>query len=208
MNTLAKWLGISFSAAGLVGVAATANYARVLNNIDHVQNHTPHTDAIVVLTGGRNRIQTARELHHRQTYAVPLLISGAPLYFNNHGRRKEHVGYSAQNTIGNAIETAHWIKQLKHEGLPIHSLTLVTARTHMPRALAEMRRHIPADIKIHPHIVTQEGRQGYHWRFITEAFNYHVTLSGGSSALRSFLGRTHLVNPVNAKGFTPSRTTP
>jgi uncharacterized SAM-binding protein YcdF (DUF218 family) len=208
MNTLVKWLGISFTAAGITGVAAMANYARVLNNIDHVQIYMPRTDAIVVLTGGRNRIPTARELHQRTAYSIPLLISGAPVYFNNHNRHHEHIGYSAQDTIGNAIETAHWIKHLKDEGRPVHSITLVTARTHMPRALAEMKRHLPPNIKIHPHVVTQEGRQGYYGRFMTEAFNYHVTLSGNSSMLRYLLGRVHLVDPVNAKGFTPGRTIP
>ena len=47
-------------------------------------------------------------------------------------------GYAADNTLGNAAETAAWMEA---EGL--HCLRLVTADYHMPRSLLEFRSAMP-----------------------------------------------------------------
>src|SRR3546814_11467635 len=57
------------------------------------------------------------------------------------------LGYEADNTRGNAVETAAWMKD---QGFT--SLRLVTATYHMPRSLLEFRRLMP-DIEIVPHPV-------------------------------------------------------
>lgn len=53
------------------------------------------------------------------------------------------LGYRAVDTRGNAAETAEWIKQGK-----VKSLRLVTTDWHMRRAAYELRRTIPADVKV------------------------------------------------------------
>jgi uncharacterized SAM-binding protein YcdF (DUF218 family) len=48
------------------------------------------------------------------------------------------LGHEADNTLGNAVETAQWMRQ---EGF--RSLRLVTANYHMPRSLLEFSRVMP-----------------------------------------------------------------
>jgi uncharacterized SAM-binding protein YcdF (DUF218 family) len=56
------------------------------------------------------------------------------------------LGYSADNTIGNATETRQWMER---EGY--RSLRLITASYHMRRSLLEFRRAMPdVEIVVHP----------------------------------------------------------
>ena len=57
------------------------------------------------------------------------------------------LGHDADNTVGNARETARWMRQ---QGF--RSLRLVTAWYHMPRSLLELERAMP-EIEIIPHPV-------------------------------------------------------
>ena len=70
------------------------------------------------------------------------------------------LGYSADNTAGNARETAEWIAR---EGYS--SLRLVTASYHMPRSLLEFRRAMPGvTIITHP-VFPGHVKQGDWWRW-------------------------------------------
>lgn len=122
-----------------------------------IEDSTTHTDAIIVLTGGSERLETGLSLLH-QGLGDKLFVSGV-----YHGidvaellrlaRQKPDqveccivVGHAADNTIGNAEETAQWMKQ---EGY--HSLRLVTGNYHMRRSLSEFRYAMPdATIVAHP----------------------------------------------------------
>jgi uncharacterized SAM-binding protein YcdF (DUF218 family) len=67
------------------------------------------------------------------------------------------LGHAADNTRGNAEETAAWIRA---EGFT--SLRLVTATYHMRRSLLEFRRQMPGiDILAHP--VFPRGFQADGW---------------------------------------------
>ena len=57
------------------------------------------------------------------------------------------VGYWADDTAGNAAETAGWVNERGFQ-----SIRLVTASYHMPRSLIEFRHAMPA-IRIIPHPV-------------------------------------------------------
>jgi uncharacterized SAM-binding protein YcdF (DUF218 family) len=121
------------------------------------------TDAVVVLTGGRLRIDNGLELlaegkarklfvsgvHQGvDTSEVLRQVPGAP-----HGVECCIVlGHAADNTQGNALETAEW---LRAEGF--HSIRLVTANYHMQRALLEFTRALPPEVRIIPHPVFPEG---------------------------------------------------
>src|ERR1700730_5899245 len=116
------------------------------------------TDAIVVLTGGRQRLETGLELLAGGT-AKKLFISGV----NQRVARDELLrtlgplpenaaccivlGHTADNTFGNARETADWMRE---EGY--RSLRLVTGWYHMRRSLLEFERAM-AQVKIIPHPV-------------------------------------------------------
>ena len=116
------------------------------------------TDAVVVLTGGKNRLDTGLKLFFKG-YAKQLFISGVAL---DGGDMKNllkvaqrssnrlacciNVGFST-NTAENAFETSTWINSSGFQ-----SFRLVTATYHMPRSLLEMKYQMP-DIKIIPNPV-------------------------------------------------------
>ena len=111
---------------------------------------TPHTDAVVVLTGGSRRVTAGLDLLKRGE-ARKLMISGVHpdvVKAEIAGADQRAVDlseccvildYQATDTIGNAQDTARWMRK---EGFT--SLALVTATYHMPRSLAEFRRAMPA----------------------------------------------------------------
>jgi uncharacterized SAM-binding protein YcdF (DUF218 family) len=133
------------------------------------------TDAIVVLTGGSLRVQSGITLL-ASGKAKKLFISGvyhgtdvAALLRVSH-QAPEHVaccivlGHEADNTLGNALETAQWMHQ---EGF--HSLRLVTASYHMPRSLLEFSRAMP-EIRIVAHPVFPERDHADRWWASPHAF--------------------------------------
>lgn len=116
------------------------------------------TDAIVVLTGGSERLATGVDLLSRDL-ARRAFISGvhpdvdAKVMLRRAGAGSADLidrietGHSARNTVGNARETAAWMR--RHD---YHSLRLVTASYHMPRSLLEFD-HMLSDTMIIPHPV-------------------------------------------------------
>jgi uncharacterized SAM-binding protein YcdF (DUF218 family) len=109
---------------------------------------TARADGIVALTGGNARLDTAVALLERGA-GKRLLISGVGMDTEKEtlGRMAEggprfdccaDVGYSAEDTHGNAEEAAVWLREHKYR-----SLIIVTARYHMPRALREFRAAMP-----------------------------------------------------------------
>ncbi len=105
----------------------------------------PKADAIVVLTGGYQRIDQAVELL-RTGAGNRLLISGVhPTTTPSQIRKLTQspanlfnccvdVGYDALDTIGNAREAAKWIHARGYK-----SVLVVTNNYHMPRSLAELK---------------------------------------------------------------------
>lgn len=114
-----------------------------------------NADAIVVLTGGEDRIATAVTLL-QENRGKRLLISGVNQDVSPNELFRAHpnadsnritLGYAARNTVGNARETADWIKQRQ-----IASVLLVTSFYHMPRSIAEILSQTP-DTRIIPYPV-------------------------------------------------------
>lgn len=150
------------------------------------------TDAIVVLTGGSDRLGVALDLLSANR-ARKLFVSGVYrgvdvrqlLDLSQHSPEDLSccvvLGYEADNTRGNAIETATWMKE---QGFT--SLRLVTATYHMPRSLLEFRRLMP-HIEIIPHPVFPEHFKSDDWwkwpgsssLLITEYSKYLVALLRG-----------------------------
>lgn len=120
-------------------------------------------DAVVVLTGERERLVEAMALLRRGK-GGRLLVSGVGpgidkadlrrvLGFSNDAGSDDvfaccvDVGQQAKDTVGNAAEIAAWADQYSYR-----SLHVVTAGYHMPRALTEIRRRA-ADLRLIPHPV-------------------------------------------------------
>jgi len=137
--------------------------SRIDQTINEIVQDSPEynskTDAIVVLTGGSERIKHALYLLEKG-YAEKLFVSGVHkevklyelLYIHGYRldeikilRDKIELGYTASDTIENAEEIANWVKKNN-----IKSIRLVTSNYHIRRAILEIQDKLP-DIKIVPH---------------------------------------------------------
>jgi uncharacterized SAM-binding protein YcdF (DUF218 family) len=136
------------------------------------EDSTGPADAIVVLTGGSHRVNRGVALL-REGKGRKLLVSGVNHHVDledllrSSGESSESpgewasccvvLGYRAEDTLGNAVETAEWMRQ---QGF--HSLRLVTAWYHMRRSLLEFERAMP-EIEIVPHPVFPDQVAHEHW---------------------------------------------
>ncbi len=122
-------------------------------------SHLPcTTQAIVILTGGSNRISEGLRLLEKNQ-APQVLISGVPTestlrelkeYQQFKGKLDEKritLEQHSQTTQENSVYSARWIRQ--HQ---VKEICLVTSCYHMRRSLLEFRSQVP-DVKIIPHIV-------------------------------------------------------
>ena len=111
---------------------------------------TTSTDAIVVLTGSKGRVQYGFSLM-QQGLAKKLFISGVnpkvkmpelielqKIQPDHPTLPQTHLGYNAQNTAQNASETALWAKQEE-----VKSIRLVTASYHIWRSMIEFSKALP-----------------------------------------------------------------
>ena len=154
LSLIFVWLGGLFWFAGIIP--------------DSVADPDSRTDAIVVLTGGSLRVQNGIALL-AEGKAKKLFVSG--VYRGTdvtailHASRQSpdpvacciELGHVADNTEGNALETAAWMKAEN-----FHSLRLVTGSYHMPRSLLEFSRAMP-DIRIVPNPVFPGSVQHAFW---------------------------------------------
>lgn len=125
-------------------------------------------DGIVVLTGGASRILDAVELLAAGR-GKRLLISGV-----HRGTTTGEIArtvpeyarllaccvdldHSAINTVGNAVQTRHWVK---NRGF--RSLIVVTSSYHMPRTLVELAWQMP-DVELIPFPVISEKMRNEPW---------------------------------------------
>lgn len=112
------------------------------------------TDAVVVLTGGANRIDRGLEIL-QSGKSKKMLISGVDrdvrppeLAAQYAGSAKYFdccidLGFASVDTRSNALETARWAARNK-----VKTLRLVTHDWHMRRARFELDRALPSNIKV------------------------------------------------------------
>lgn len=155
---LRRWLTVFGVPLTLAGLWLAGFLWFAVDVPEQVADPSSPTDAIVVLTGGSERLSTGLTLL-RQKMGRKLFISGVYRGVDvteilRLSRQKPNeveccivLGHAADNTIGNAAETAAWMQT---EGF--HSLRLVTANYHMRRSLAEFHYAMP-DVMIVPHPV-------------------------------------------------------
>ena len=142
----------------LIGFAAFSFYA--LSTTKPEIEHT--SDAIIVLTGGANRVEEGLALFATGK-AGNLMISGvhpdvkkAEIFSQWHGDTALPpccltLGQTATTTYENAQESKHWVEEAE-----ITSIILVTSNYHMPRAMLEFKAAIP-DIEIRPYAIRQDN---------------------------------------------------
>ena len=130
------------------------------------------TDAIVVLTGGADRIEEGVRLLGEGRAPV-LFVSGVGagvtaerlLELAGHEGNDAlacciELGRAARDTVGNAAEVAAWAAERK-----ARSLRIVTAAYHLPRALHLLRRTAPGvEMLAHPVVPETLKLDGW-WRW-------------------------------------------
>jgi uncharacterized SAM-binding protein YcdF (DUF218 family) len=159
-------VGVVLVAAFLTWLVGLVQFASSIP--EHVAQPDRATDAIVVLTGGTDRVATGLRLL-AENKAQRALISGVHPE-TDINRLVEAAGQStgaiagrvdtgraARDTAGNAAETAAWMQE---HGF--HSLRLVTSSYHMPRSLLEMSRRLP-NTEIIPHPVLSNNVRQWDW---------------------------------------------
>jgi uncharacterized SAM-binding protein YcdF (DUF218 family) len=145
-----------FSLMALGLLLWSGGFCWFLYDVTHFSHTVPPpviTDGIVVLTGGRGRIEAGLELlKHNQ--ANHLLISGVHDHVNlsvllkgkdDFLKNRIELDYQATNTIENARAAREWAT--KHQ---IRSVIVVTADYHLRRSLLEFAISLP-DVHIYPY---------------------------------------------------------
>lgn len=146
-------------------------------------DNTTKTDAVVVLTGGKNRIAEAARLYN-SGLADMLFISGVGKHVGLKALENEHnvsfnkknvvLGREATNTIENAVEVSEIIRRNNFK-----SIRLVTSYYHMPRSIEVIKAYVP-DVKILEHPVYSQNVSKRWWKrpksFYLIASEYHKFL--------------------------------
>lgn len=177
---------------GLLGVPLLwlAGFVWFLTRADYPMPLPPHADGIVAFTGGAERVETALRLL-AEGRADRLLLSGigggaelaelahragldpAPL------AARVTLGRGAATTRGNARETAAWAA-----ANAIHSLVVVTAFYHMPRAVIELRRALPGAILYPlPVLAPDLPGRGVPLRLMAEEYTKLLAAGAGLTAI-------------------------
>lgn len=162
-NQMKRWLGRAVATgAGLALAFYAVGFVVFIAGLDREPpGDVPVADGIVALTGGEGRIAEAYKLLE-DGKGERLLITGVHPEVKLASVRRTiagpaakfdccvDVGRRAENTIGNASETAQWVYAHRYR-----SIILVTSTYHMPRAKLELKRAMP-DISITPFPVVQQ----------------------------------------------------
>ena len=183
------WLRTGAIAIGLLLLAWAIGLVWYIRLVETELPPPPVADGIVVLTGGADRVETGLRLL-ASGRGDRLLLSGigggaelaelaaragvnpAPI------AARITLGRRALSTHGNAGEAAAWVRREK-----IHSLLVVTAAYHMPRARIELGRALP-DVTLYSVPVAPPGYGG--WRrlsLLATEFNKFLTARLGLSGL-------------------------
>lgn len=120
-------------------------------------------DGIVVLTGGRGRVQAGLKLLEMKC-GKKLLISGVSSekegFISPHSDLSNITfGYNAQDTIGNAKETAAWAYANNYK-----TLIVVTSNYHLARSLMELQAVSP-QIKYTSYPIVPKSKWGFYLIF-------------------------------------------
>jgi uncharacterized SAM-binding protein YcdF (DUF218 family) len=128
------------------------------------------SDAIVVLAGGRGRIEEGVRLYRENEARYLFLIGVDPavrkgdLFREQQGER-DGEGVILEKVSRNTLENALYARDLLSRK-DIRSIELITSRYHMKRATLIFRNVLPKDIAIYPHPVDSKNLKEEWWNHI------------------------------------------
>lgn len=126
-----------------------------------------HTDAVVVLAGGRGRVEEGVRLYREKKGDYLFLIGVDPmvkkqdLFRERDGENladRVFLEKASRNTLENALYGRELITRKE-----IRSIRLITSRYHMKRATLIFRQVLPKDIAIYPHPVDSRNLREEWW---------------------------------------------
>lgn len=130
------------------------DFLRFVTKLRPAASSVSTADGIVVLTGGSDRIEEAVELLSAGR-ARRLLITGVNQATSATALQAItprtgnllacciDLDRNALNTLGNALETARWVREQQFK-----SIIVVTASYHIPRSMLELRRVLPETVLV------------------------------------------------------------
>ncbi len=141
------------------------------------------TDAVIVPTGSAGRIPRGLEVLDKGL-AREMLVTGVDREVKPNEFASEFevssrlmaccvtLGFAAEDTSGNAEETAAWVREHK-----VKSLRLVTADWHMRRTATELARTLPGNVHVVRDAVPSHPSMGLLF------LEYHKFLASSARAL-------------------------
>lgn len=162
---------ISFIAIALLVV--TALFIDFTYKTFSAEAKSEKVDAIVVLAGGKGRIDEALRLF-RDGYGKRLYLIGVDpsvrkqeLYRHSKGDPSSELVFLEQSSR-NTLENAIYARDMLAAG-QVRSIMLITSRYHLKRATILFRNSLPLEVKIYPYPVDTKN--------IKENWWYHVGTS-------------------------------
>jgi uncharacterized SAM-binding protein YcdF (DUF218 family) len=157
------------------------------------------TDAIVVLTGGRGRVEEGIRLYRDNRGDWLFLVGVDPSVRKSDLLRGQlegprEAGVILEKVSRNTLENALYARELvlKHQ---TGSIRLLTSRYHMQRAVLIFRNVLPKDVAIYPHPVDSKNLHEEWWShggsirlLFTEFYKYclyRIFFQFGGGELRS-----------------------
>ena len=162
----ARWFALVVGVAVLAFVAGFVLFARAVAR--YVPASNERADAIVVLTGGEQRVGAGARLLI-EGRGAKLLISGVNRQTSPEDLKRisglpdqlfsccVDIDYEALTTSDNADQASAWARHGR-----FNRLIVVTSSYHMPRSLTELRRTLPG-VKLVPHPVFSHRLQTRRW---------------------------------------------
>jgi len=128
-----------------------------------VSQRDVRTDAIVVLAGGRGRVDEGVKLFREGRGRLLFLIGVDPLVkksdlYTGEGAEDVFLEKVSRNTLENAIYARDLIT-----GHKVRSITLITSRYHMKRSTLIFRNALARDVAIYPHPVDSRNLKEDWW---------------------------------------------
>jgi len=126
------------------------------------------TDAIVVLTGGRGRVEEGIKLYREHQARSLFLIGVGPTVrksdlFKGKDASDADDGVILENNSRNTLENALYARDLILKKGDISSIMLITSRYHLKRATLIFRNTMPKDIAIYPYPVDSRNLKEDWW---------------------------------------------
>jgi len=132
-----------------------------------VRQNDKKADAIVVLTGGRGRVEEGIKLYRENQATWLFLIGVDPLVhksdlFREHKNERGGEGVFLEKISRNTLENALQARELIVRK-DVHSIKLITSRYHMKRAILIFQNVLPKDVAIYPHPVDSKNLKEEWW---------------------------------------------